>query len=863
MYIQSLSPSRVDTKKRQQAFALTFLALLAILLFGFKEALADPSLSSTLTVKKTTVKETATLKVTMSVTNTGTVILPGVRPSQLQTTGLGKAMRQAWPKPAVAVIAPGETVNFSLSYKAMLAGEIVMSGNAMSPLANSSVTSTPPIMITSKKKTKGASLTDYEGNVPVKVGSATVKLHFADETTGSSISGLSVAAAVDKKNPSRAVVVAVDGHGRYPIQILVLQGPSSASLSKQVSHQIVADQLATMEVPLRSGCDVDAEALGWTVRPPVETTVLPPLPPPSTPGVPDDFSSPLTSAITAGLSSAWQAAQKAVISTVAVSCNEALNFDTEAIVGAPLETLLSFPADKALEAVAPKIGSFVSIYGDVQGLLSKLNLARDLLRCGLFPDDELTLKRVTFLPFSEKFQLVWHQPLSPEPDPSPLPSIAASATDPSGQPVTSGSLELLSKVDFGRGFVEALDSLGTGEIAVPLGDYSWIVRSPGFKPSCGEASVTESGGSIATTMQQNYIASGSLKAGQLTGFLPAGTVFNVTPTFLDANGTQVACNGQVFYQVNNPVGSVVATVDQSGNVTMGADCGAARVTAWCSGVQTSGVLVSTDCNGTLPGAPPSTFAVSPPSLDFTATEGGANPPSQILAIVQLSTDAPHAYGIVPNAAWVSVLSPNPAGAYPVSVNISGMKAGTYKTTIDVTDLNVPTNHQSVTVTLKIQPAQNGGGGDISGTWVGTWTWPTNYTFGPYVCNNLQNKTESGTMTMTLSTTAGTLPYIASVSGTVNMSGFEAASIPCGGGEICNSCSWVPFNVTSAPIDSALSIWGSITNQALIFADVDVPPMEPPLYISYPFSGLTFNGTYANGKITGIFNDTGTFSVTKQ
>ena len=64
---------------------------------------------------------------------------------------------------------------------------------------------------------------------------------------------------------------------------------------------------------------------------------------------------------------------------------------------------------------------------------------------------------------------------------------------------------------------------------------------------------------------------------------------------------------------------------------------------------------------------------------------------------------------------------------------------------------------------------------------------TNYAFGPYVCNNLQNKTESGTMAMTLSTTAGTLPYIDSVAGTVSMSGFEAASISCGGGEICNSC----------------------------------------------------------------------------
>lgn len=864
MQIQSLSQGRVAIRKREHILPLAGFVLFTFLLFGFSEAWADASLSSTLTVKKTTFKENATLKVTMSVTNTGTVMLPGVRPSPLQVTGLGRAVRQAWPKPAVAAIAPGAMVNFSLPYKAMLAGEIILSGNAISPLASSRVTSTPPITVISKKKTKGVGLTDYEGNVQVKLGKATVQLHFTDETTGSSISGLSVAAAVDKKNKSRAVVAAVDGYGRYPIQILVLQGHSSASLSAQAAGPVMAeaDPPATLEASVYNGCDADAEARGWTVKAPMETSVLPPMQSPPTPGIPDDFSTTLASVVSAALSSAWQATQKAVISTEAVSCNQALQFDAEAIIGSPGDTLLSFPAEEALDVIAPKVGSIVNIYGQGQELLSKVNLALDLLRCGLFPDDELTLKRVTFLPISEKFQLVWHQPLSPEPDPSPLYSIAASATDPFGQKLTTGSLELLRQENLGSGFVGKLDSQGTSELPVPMGEYNWRVRSPGYKPSCGECSVTESGATIKATLQTNSIASGSLKANQLTGFLSAGTIFNVTPTFLDADKNPVACDGQVFYQVNNPVGSVVATVDQSGNVTMGSDCGAARVTAWCSGVQTTGVLVSTDCDGTLPAAPPATFAVSPASLVFTATEGGANPFSQILAVVQLSTDSPHTYSIIPNETWVSVLSPNPGGAYPVSVNISGMKAGTYTTTIDVTDLDAPANRQSVTVTLKILPAKNGGGGDLSGTWMGTWTLPTNYAFGPFVCNNLTNKTESGTMTMTLSTQSGSVPGVANVTGTVSMSGLEAASVPCGGGEICNSCSWFPFDVSSAPIN-ALSTWAAITNQTIIFAEVNLPPSGPPLYLSYPIDALTFNGTYANGKITGTLNSTGTFSVSKQ
>lgn len=861
MQIQSFSQNLVATRKGKYILPLGVLVFLMFLLFIFSEALADASLSSILTVKKTTVKETSTFKVTMSVTNTGTVMIPGVRPSPLQIIGLGRVARQAWPKPVVAAIAPGETVKFSLPYKATLAGVIILSGNAISPLASSSVTSTPSITITSKKKIKGAGLTDYEGNVPVKLGKATVQIHFTDQTTGSPISGLSVAAAVDKKNKSRAVVAAVDGNGRYPIQILVLQGPSETGVGLTSDGLGATILPAPMEVTAQRGCD--GETLDWNVIPPVKTSVLPPMQPSSLPGIPEDFSTTLISVVKTALSNAWQGTQKAVTSTEAVSCNQALQFDAEAITGSPGDTLLSFPAEEALDAIAPKVGSFVNLYGNVQDLLSKVNLARDLLRCGLFPDDELTLKRVTFLPISEKFQLVWHQPLSPEPDPSPLYSIAASATDPFGQPLTTGSLELLKNENLGSGFVGTLDSQGTGEILVPVGEYNWRVRSSGYKPSCGECSVTESGATIIVTLQTNSIASGSLKANQLTGFLPAGTTFNVTPTFLDADGNPVVCDGQVFYQVNNPVGSVVAMVDHSGNVTMGEDCGAARVTAWCSGVQTSGVLVSTDCDGTLPAIPPATFAVSPASLVFSATEGGANPLSQILAVVQLSTDSPHSYSLTPNAAWVSVLSPDPAGAHPISVDTTGMKAGTYTATIFITDLNAPANHQSVPVTLKILPTKNGGGGDISGTWVGTWTLPTNYAFGPYVCNNLTNKIESGTMTMTLSTIAGGIPYITNVTGAVNMSGLEAASVPCGGGEICNSCSWAPFNVTSAPVDPSLSIWSSITSQAIIFADVDLPPSGAPLYLAYPLSGLTFDGTYANGRITGTFNNTGTFSVTKQ
>jgi 3D (Asp-Asp-Asp) domain-containing protein len=191
------------------------------------------------------------------------------------------------------------------------------------------------------------------------------------------------------------------------------------------------------------------------------------------------------------------------------------------------------------------------------------------------------------------------------------------------------------------------------------------------------------------------------------------------------------------------------------------------------------------------------------------------------------------------------------------------KEGAYSFGICVADIVGATNCNTTSVTVAAGQTTPPPPSDISGTWAGTYAYPTNYAFSANVCNNLQNITESGTMTMTLSSTASSLPYVFNITGTVSMSGLQVASVPCGGGTVCNSCSWNPFAMSSAPINSLSSFYSS-TNQALIFVDVTVPPSVPPDYINYdPVRSFAFTGTYANGKITGTLGNAGTFTLTKQ
>jgi subtilase family protein/BACON domain-containing protein len=106
------------------------------------------------------------------------------------------------------------------------------------------------------------------------------------------------------------------------------------------------------------------------------------------------------------------------------------------------------------------------------------------------------------------------------------------------------------------------------------------------------------------------------------------------------------------------------------------------------------------------GAPPGpTIGVSPSSLSFSATAGGANPTSQSLSITNTGGGT-LSWTASANQTWLTV-SPT-SGTAPstatVSVDISGLGAGTFNGAITISATGATNTPVSVPVTLTVNPA---------------------------------------------------------------------------------------------------------------------------------------------------------------
>ncbi|MFC1955261.1 choice-of-anchor Q domain-containing protein [Chloroflexota bacterium] len=110
------------------------------------------------------------------------------------------------------------------------------------------------------------------------------------------------------------------------------------------------------------------------------------------------------------------------------------------------------------------------------------------------------------------------------------------------------------------------------------------------------------------------------------------------------------------------------------------------------------------------GTPPeSTIAYTPNSLNFVATEGVVNPPSQTLDIWN-SGDGTLQCSVTDDALWLGLSPPNGLSTgdtdkvtVTVSVDISGMAVGNYDATITIYEMLASNTPQTVPVHLTINP----------------------------------------------------------------------------------------------------------------------------------------------------------------
>jgi len=100
--------------------------------------------------------------------------------------------------------------------------------------------------------------------------------------------------------------------------------------------------------------------------------------------------------------------------------------------------------------------------------------------------------------------------------------------------------------------------------------------------------------------------------------------------------------------------------------------------------------------------PPPTIGYNPTSFNFSATQGGSNPPDQTLSISNTGSGTLN-WSVSVDATWLSLNPTNGtnSGTVTLSVNIAGLPEGTYNATITVTAAGATNSPVSIPVTLTV------------------------------------------------------------------------------------------------------------------------------------------------------------------
>jgi hypothetical protein len=104
------------------------------------------------------------------------------------------------------------------------------------------------------------------------------------------------------------------------------------------------------------------------------------------------------------------------------------------------------------------------------------------------------------------------------------------------------------------------------------------------------------------------------------------------------------------------------------------------------------------------------IAVAPSSLSFTAQEGGSNPANQSITITNSGGGSLNwTASENPERAWLNLSNTtgSDGDAVSVSVNISGLTAGTYSSAVRISDASASNSPVDVPVTLTVTPESSG------------------------------------------------------------------------------------------------------------------------------------------------------------
>lgn len=210
-------------------------------------------------------------------------------------------------------------------------------------------------------------------------------------------------------------------------------------------------------------------------------------------------------------------------------------------------------------------------------------------------------------------------------------------------------------------------------------------------------------------------------SGAVVSSLPAtSNAVTVTPppatiTSLSANPSTALVGQSVSFTVNGTgtCGSLTLAFGDSVSTFLSGTFPLTATHAYSSaGTFTPTATGATSCTGSASAAvtatSPPTIGKSPPSLSFTAIQGGINPAFQTLNITNTGSGT-LTWSVSGDAPWLS-LSPTSGstttGTNPitVSVNTAGLAPNTYSATITITAPGATNTPQTVPVTLTITPS---------------------------------------------------------------------------------------------------------------------------------------------------------------
>jgi hypothetical protein len=192
----------------------------------------------------------------------------------------------------------------------------------------------------------------------------------------------------------------------------------------------------------------------------------------------------------------------------------------------------------------------------------------------------------------------------------------------------------------------------------------------------------------------SYQSGGAAPAAQNVAVSSSGSAFNYTvstsATWLSASPASGTTSGNVSVSVTPQ------------NLTAGTYTGTVTITS--SGASNSPKSVPVTLTVTAASSP--TLTVSPLSLSFSYQTGGAAPAAQP---VSLSSSTALNYTVVSSAAWLNATpaSGNTPASLSVSVNPSGLAAGSYNGTVTVTASGASNSPQKIAVSLAVTSAPSG------------------------------------------------------------------------------------------------------------------------------------------------------------